>query len=291
MARRRKTNSLDDIASVIAMLPWWAAVALGIAGYFVLHALAVPPATAGVRPGAMVVHMMVSGLASGGQYIFPLVCFVAAVMSAVGRRKRNELVSNVAAAKAPDALDGMNWSEFEMLVGEAFRLQGYRVTETGGSGPDGGIDLVLHKDREKFLVQCKQWKAFKVGVQVVRELYGVMAAHGAAGGFVVTSGRFTDEAGAFASGRNVMLVDGPNLLGMIKAARASIGNGAASVGASSRTPVEPVRVQPVPAGASAPTCPVCSRSMMLRTAKRGANAGGSFWGCTGYPACRGVRNA
>jgi restriction system protein len=45
-----------------------------------------------------------------------------------------------------------------------------------------------------FLVQCKQWKAFKVGVQVVRELYGLMAAHGAAGGFVVTSGRFTDEA-------------------------------------------------------------------------------------------------
>jgi restriction system protein len=26
-----------------------------------------------------------------------------------------------------------------------------------------------------------------------------------------------------------------------------------------------------------------------RTAKRGANAGGEFWGCTGYPACRGTR--
>ena len=38
---------------------------------------------------------------------------------------------------------------------------------------------MLRKDREKFLVQCKQWKAFKVGVTVVRELYGVMAAHGA----------------------------------------------------------------------------------------------------------------
>ena len=32
---------------------------------------------------------------------------------------------------------------------------------------------------EKFLVQCKQGKAYIVGVDVVRELYGVMAAKGA----------------------------------------------------------------------------------------------------------------
>lgn len=55
----------------------------------------------------------------------------------------------------------MSWQEFELLVGEAFRLQGYEVAEIGGGGPDGGVDLVLRKDREKFLVQCKQWKAFK----------------------------------------------------------------------------------------------------------------------------------
>ena len=103
-----------------------------------------------------------------------------------------------------------------MLVGEAYRLQGYRVTETGGGGADGGIDLALTKGSEKFLVQCKQWKAYKVGVDVVRELYGVMAAKGATGGFVVTSGRFTDDAKAFSDGRNVQLVDGPKLFAMIK---------------------------------------------------------------------------
>lgn len=80
----------------------------------------------------------------------------------------------------------MAWKEFEKLVGEAFRLQGYQVTELGGDGPDGGIDLVLRKGHEKFLVQCKQWKAFTVGVAVVRELYGVMAAKGATGGFIVS---------------------------------------------------------------------------------------------------------
>ena len=114
----------------------------------------------------------------------------------------------------------MSWQDFELLVGEAFRLQGYEVTELGGEGPDGGVDLVLRKGREKFLVQCKQWRAFKVGVAVVRELYGVMAAKGAAGGFVVTSGSFTEEAIAFASGRNVTLVDGPKLFGLIQQAKA-----------------------------------------------------------------------
>jgi restriction system protein len=86
-------------------------------------------------------------------------------------------------SKGADALNGMSWREFELLVGEAFRLQGYKVTEQGGAGPDGGVDIVLRKGSDTFLVQCKQCKAFKVSVGVVRELYGVMAAQGAAGGF------------------------------------------------------------------------------------------------------------
>lgn len=44
-----------------------------------------------------------------------------------------------------------------------------------------------------------------------------------------------------------------------------------------------------PEAADAPSCPVCGSPMRLRTAKSGANAGSRFWGCTQYPACRGVR--
>ena len=89
---------------------------------------------------------------------------------------------------------------------------------------DGGIDMVLHREREKFFVQCKQWKAYQVGVSVVRELYGVMAAEGAAGGFVVTSGKFTPSAIDFAAGRNVVLIDGAILFDMIRNARGSQGS-------------------------------------------------------------------
>ena len=37
-----------------------------------------------------------------------------------------------------------------------------------------------------------------------------------------------------------------------------------------------------------PECPQCGKPMVLRTAKKGKNEGRSFWGCSGYPNCKGV---
>ena len=39
----------------------------------------------------------------------------------------------------------------------------------------------------------------------------------------------------------------------------------------------------------APVCPDCGKPMHRRKAKTGKNAGQEFWGCTGYPECKGVR--
>jgi hypothetical protein len=38
------------------------------------------------------------------------------------------------------------------------------------------------------------------------------------------------------------------------------------------------------------TCPKCGKALVKRTAKKGARAGGEFWGCAGYPACRFIEN-
>jgi restriction system protein len=40
---------------------------------------------------------------------------------------------------------------------------------------------------------------------------------------------------------------------------------------------------------SAPTCPACGKAMVLRTARQGKQSGSQFWGCSGYPECRGTR--
>lgn len=77
-----------------------------------------------------------------------------AAASAWRRRHRRKQVANVVQSAAADALDGISWREFETLVGEGFRSQGYQVVETGGSA-DGGVDLVPTKDGERFLVQRK----------------------------------------------------------------------------------------------------------------------------------------
>jgi restriction system protein len=172
----------------------------------------------------------------------------------------------------------MSWQQFEMLVGEAFRRRGFTVVEQGGGGADGGVDLVVSNGSERFLVQCKQWRAYKVGVTVVRELYGVMAAKGAVGGYVVTSGVFTQEARDFAQGLNIELIDGGALPVFLRANPQGAQVSAASRGAAA--PAAPI---------SAAACPKCGAEMVRRVARRGASAGKAFWGCTNYPACNGTR--
>lgn len=286
MPRRKRTNTVDDLLAILTALPWWVGVLLAVVSYWALHSVAFQPLAAPTHQlGSMVTQTLWTSLATVGQYALPLVCLLGAGTSAWRRRERKHLVANVTKSTAANALDGMSWQKFEMLVGEGFRLQGYHVLETGGGGADGGVDLMLTKPGksggEKFLVQCKQWRAYKVGVDVVRELYGVMAAKGATGGFVVTSGRFTDEAVQFASGRNVRLIDGHQLQELLRLAerggdRFNIQKTAALV------------VPPFAQPAEAKACPLCAKPMVRRTAKRGTNAGNEFWGCTGYPSCRGT---
>jgi restriction system protein len=171
------------------------------------------------------------------------------------------------------------------MIGEAFRRKGYSVVENGG-GADGGIDLVLHKDKKKFYVQCKQWKAYTVGVKPVRELFGVMSANDADGGFFVTSGSYTKEANEFGRSTSVELIDGPALSKLIAAVR----NADTPFESSQADQSDPLPTsRPHDSPQAVPDCPSCGSAMVRRTAKKGANAGSQFWGCSTYPKCKGKR--
>nr|WP_262498958.1 topoisomerase DNA-binding C4 zinc finger domain-containing protein [Pseudomonas sp. WS 5011] len=50
----------------------------------------------------------------------------------------------------------------------------------------------------------------------------------------------------------------------------------------------PAQTSFVPEQARAPSCPVCSSAMQKRVAKRGANIGNEFWGCSQFPKCKGI---
>ena len=144
-------------------------------------------------------------------------------------------------------------------------------------GPDGGIDLRLEKAGAVTLVQCKHWKATRVGVRVVRELYGVVTSERAQSGIVVTSGGFTQEAVEFAARTPIRLIERDELIAML-----------GEVQRSGRIHAETERAASTQAHPQ-PGCPQCGAAMVQRVAKKGPHAGTAFLGCSRYPQCRGTR--
>ena len=172
------------------------------------------------------------------------------------------------------SVEQMSWREFERAMAAVFERQGYHTTITA-DGADGGVDLILERPGERVLVQCKHWKAWKVGVQTIRELFGVMTVNGASGGIVATSGRFTQEAVEFARSTGIRLINGQEVLALLGMTPPPYGMAVAPP-----SPMGPL--------SGAPRCPRCGELMTLRTAGRGQDRGQQFWGCPRFPTCRGA---
>jgi len=246
----------ESVLNLLARLPWWVSIIVAGTAYFFLKYL---------MPAVPIKNPIFKAFAGAAPVVAPLVCLVLlfpAIISAINSFGTKRLLDK---QKDLESIKSLSWREFEELVGEAYRRQGYFVLENQGEGADGGVDLRLRKDGNKVYVQCKHWKR-NVGVKVVRELYGVVKAQKAAKGIIVTSGTFSAAAERFASGKEIELVDGKELLEL----------------------VADVQKQPQiqKSQALSKTCPRCGKQMILRTAKKGKHAGEKFWGCSGFPDCR-----
>jgi restriction system protein len=248
----------------VSMIPWWAYLVLAVVVYPSIKYLI--PSIMLRNPQGVFSKAMATSTIPGFAPIITGILLCTAAILAFNTWRRGELFRSQDGIKS---LRAISWREFEDLVSEVYKRKGYAVTETGGGGADGGVDLILKKGGEKLLVQCKQWRMEKVGVKVVRELYGVVAAEGASGGIVISSGTFTQEAQDFASGKPLELIDGPELVKVIAAMQK--------------------RPTPVRHDSKDNLCPQCGSAMVLRTAKKGDNPGQKFWGCSSFPKCRGTR--
>lgn len=101
----------------------------------------------------------------------------------------------------PEALRAVTSRKFEEIIAEILVRLGYQVTLTPPSR-DGGFDIAAaRKDSVGsflYLVECKRYTPpNKVGVEIVRALHGVVQAHRATAGLVVTSSFFTRGAKEF----------------------------------------------------------------------------------------------
>lgn len=101
-------------------------------------------------------------------------------------------------ASGTDALARLTWQDFEHLLAEHYRAQGYRVEHhapaTSLKALAAGVDLRLTRGNESVILQCKHWDALEVEVQEVNDLLSVMLNEAATKGILVTRGRFSAEA-------------------------------------------------------------------------------------------------
>ena len=278
---RRRRKPLFELS----LWPWWVSVA--IAGAVYVGVAYIAPAV--VRDVPVMGRYLEVGFhpywhALGG--IGGVIFLIPAAMSLWNRARKIRLLDRQSGI---DSIRRLSWKEFEELVGEAFRREGYSVRENVVAGADGGVDVRLRRGDRDYLVQCKHWAANRVSVAVVREMFGVMTAEGAAGVFVVCTGGFTAEAREFASGKPIKLVDGAALVEMMERVRrggdgqerlARVFAGGASRGLAAGQGEERVTV------GTEDACPRCGARLVVRTARKGKKKGGRFLGCASFPRCR-----
>ena len=262
--RRRRRSEIEELLEAFVELPFWAAI-LGAACFY-LALRFVPPLLAGNS-------LTGKAFATLGPTLAPWVATVVLAAGLVGVAKRLWKRFLFSRSTGVESLRQIDWSDFELLVSEVYRRQGYSVRERGGRQADGGIDLELARGTERVIVQCKHWLNRQVPVQRVRELLGVVTAEGADHGILVATSGFTRDAAKFAAGKPLQLIDAEALLKLAHPVPSSV---AADTSQGST---------------QAPACPTCGKEMVRRTARRGEKAGSQFWGCSTYPTCRGTRAA
>jgi hypothetical protein len=116
-------------------------------------------------------------------------------------------------------LDG---EEFEWLVGEVFRREGWTVVEHGRQdAPDGYIDLELIRGSERRLVQCKRWTVKWVGVDEIRQLVAALTREKlpTSAGIFVTLSRFNQHAVTEAGAAGLELIDNTDLFARVEKVR------------------------------------------------------------------------
>lgn len=248
---QRKNTTFADL---LFQAPWWVSVITAVIVYVAMgHVLP------SIETNNQLIDMVFKALAVPAPFFAVIILLIAPFSFFNARRKAKQLDNQ----KSIKTIRQLHWRNFEELVAEAYRRQGYRVTE-GGFGADGGIDLELSKGDELTLVQCKQWKVQKVGVNVVREMFGVLTDSNADKVIVICSGKFTQQAIDFASDKPIELLSGNELLSLVK-------------GVQAEPNIEPIQQA---------SCPRCGSELVERQAKRGTNAGNTFMGCSSFPKCR-----
>ncbi|TDC79299.1 restriction endonuclease [Actinomadura sp. 7K507] len=150
---------------------------------------------------------------------------------------------------------GMTPTEFEGLIQNLFTRMGLESRQTRPSR-DGGVDCVAYDPRPimggKVVIQAKRYRN-TVGVSAVRDLYGTLQNEGASKGILVTTSGYGQASFDFAKNKPIELLDGANLLYLLKEhagvdARIEAPDGWRDPAPDSAVPDRAAPASPLPAG-------------------------------------------
>lgn len=108
------------------------------------------------------------------------------------------------------SIDKLSGRDFERLLAELFRRQGFSVCLTPYCGDDG-CDVVIEKSGRKAVVQAKRAKG-TVGIKAIQQVVASKAKYGAADAYCVTNSRYTSAAKELARVNKVLLWDRDKLI-------------------------------------------------------------------------------
>lgn len=103
-------------------------------------------------------------------------------------------------------INSLSGAEFEEFLKNLFEKMGYSVQLTSKS-KDYGADLVVFKNKKKFIVQAKCYN-HTVGVRAVQEVISARRHYGIYDAMVISNNEFSREAQVLASENNVTLAGG-----------------------------------------------------------------------------------
>jgi HJR/Mrr/RecB family endonuclease len=109
--------------------------------------------------------------------------------------------------------------EFEEFVADLYLAKGFDVKLTPRTG-DGGKDIILRKDNEIYLVECKRYhEKNKVSRPAIQKFHSALMDMDAKEGFFVTTSFFTQPASAYCINKPIKLIDLPRLIELITEVR------------------------------------------------------------------------
>ena len=110
------------------------------------------------------------------------------------------------------ALYALTPAAFEHFAAGLLARMGYADVRVMGKSGDNGVDITMRNGAGELCVaQCKRYRN-SVSPAIVRELLGVMTREQAAEGFLITTGKVSSHAEAWAGAHQIKVIDAPRLV-------------------------------------------------------------------------------